>query len=65
VADLLAPGVSEAAMARGVIVWTQLFGALSFELFGQLNNAIDAREEWFDHQVRMMADFVGLRSPHP
>ncbi|HEY3735725.1 MAG TPA: WHG domain-containing protein [Streptosporangiaceae bacterium] len=63
VADRLAPGVSEAAMARGMIVWTQLFGALSFELFGQLNNVIDAREEWFDHQARMIAGFVGLRSP--
>jgi hypothetical protein len=48
-------------MARGLIAWEHLFGALSFELFGQLNNVIDAREEWFDHQARVMAAFIGLR----
>jgi AcrR family transcriptional regulator len=60
VVDVIAPGVSEAAMARGMIAWTALFGAISFELFGQLNNVITERDAWFDHQARSMAAFLGL-----
>ncbi len=62
VAEAVGASVGEPAMARAMIAWTQLFGALSFELFGQLNNVIDAREAWFDHQARAMADFIGVRS---
>lgn len=61
IADLVAPEVSEIVMARGLLAWTQLFGAISFELFGRLDNAIGARDEWFDHQMRVLADFIGLR----
>jgi AcrR family transcriptional regulator len=64
-AGLVAPPASEAAMARALIAWEHLFGALSFELFGQLDNVIDAREEWFDHQARVMAAFIGLRLAAP
>ncbi len=64
-AEALAAPVSEPAMARGLIAWEQLFGALSFELFGQLNNVIDARDVWFDHQIRVMAAFIGLRPVAP
>lgn len=60
-AKLVAPDLGEAAMARGLIAWTELFGALSFELFGRLNNVIDHRDEWFDHQARAMAAFAGIR----
>jgi AcrR family transcriptional regulator len=55
-----APGVSEAVMVRGLIAWTQLFGALNFELFGRINNVIDERDEWFDLQMRTMLKFIGL-----
>jgi AcrR family transcriptional regulator len=54
------PGVPEALLARGTIGWIHLFGAVSFELFGQLNNLIDARQEYFDHQMSAMADLIGL-----
>ncbi len=60
VAEALGARVGEPAMARAMIAWTQLLGALSFELFGQLNNVIEARDAWFDHQVRAMAAFMGL-----
>jgi AcrR family transcriptional regulator len=60
VAELVAAGVSEAVMARGMIAWTQVFGAISFDLFGRLNNTIDEREAWFDHQMRLMAGFMGI-----
>lgn len=60
VAELF-PGVPPAVMARGMIVYTHLFGAVSFELFGRLNGVIDDRLAWFDHQVQAMARLVGLR----
>jgi AcrR family transcriptional regulator len=46
--------------ARALTAVTALFGALNFELFGQLNNTIDERRDWFDLQARMMADLIGL-----
>jgi len=60
IAAATAPGVGDAAMARGLIAWTLLFGALSFELFGRINNTINEREEWFTHQVTEMATYIGL-----
>jgi AcrR family transcriptional regulator len=60
VRDAVAPAVSEAVMARGLIAWTEIFGAVSFELFGRFNNTITDLETWFDHQARVMAAFLGL-----
>jgi AcrR family transcriptional regulator len=61
-AEVIAPGVPAPLLARGMIAWTELFGAISFDLFGRLNNVIDDRRAWFDHQVDAMADLVGLRT---
>ena len=60
VRDVVAPDVSEAAMARALIAWTELFGAVSFELFGRFNNTITDLGTWFDHQARIMAVFLGI-----
>lgn len=54
------PTVPEALLLRGTVGWIHLFGAVTFELFGQLNNAIDAREAYFDLQMRLMADMIGI-----
>lgn len=53
-------GLPAHVMSRGLIVWTELFGALSFELFGRLTNGITDNDAWFDHQLRAMADYLGL-----
>jgi AcrR family transcriptional regulator len=60
VAQTVSAEVSDAVMARALVAWTELFGALNFELFGRLNKTIDERHAWFDYQVRVMAGFVGL-----
>jgi AcrR family transcriptional regulator len=60
VRDQYFPSVPEALLARGTIAWIHLFGAVSFELFGQLNNVIEARGAYFDHQLRLMADLIGV-----
>jgi AcrR family transcriptional regulator len=58
--DVVAPDVSEAAMVRALIAWTELFGAISFELFGRFKNTITDLSTWYDHQARMMAVFLGI-----
>ena len=60
VRDDIAPGLPEGLLFRGMTSWTHLFGTVSFELFGQYNNVIEAREEFFDQQMRLMADLLGL-----
>lgn len=56
----IAPGVPRDALFLGLTSWIQMFGCVSLELFGQFNNVIDAREEFFDQQMELMADLVGL-----
>ncbi|MFI5691653.1 TetR/AcrR family transcriptional regulator [Kribbella sp. NPDC051586] len=56
----LAPGVPTAVLLRTVIVWTQLFGMISFELFGQLVGSMDPADEFYESTSRQMAAFVGL-----
>ncbi|MGC5018507.1 TetR/AcrR family transcriptional regulator [Micromonospora sp. DT47] len=54
------PGLPEALLARGMAGWTQLFGLISFELFGRLNRTVSHRDAYFDHQTALMADLIGL-----
>ncbi|MFF0266199.1 TetR/AcrR family transcriptional regulator [Kribbella sp. NPDC004536] len=56
----LAPEVPRPVLLRTVIVWTQLFGMISFELFGQLVGSMDPADEFFTSASRQMAAFVGL-----
>ncbi|GHJ17528.1 MULTISPECIES: TetR/AcrR family transcriptional regulator [unclassified Micromonospora] len=49
-----------ALMVRAMAGWTQLFGLISFELFGRINRALPHRDEYFDHQIALTADLVGL-----
>jgi AcrR family transcriptional regulator len=56
----IAPDLPDELMHAGLSGWIQLFGAVSLELFGQFNNVIDARAEFFDEQMELMADLMGL-----
>ncbi|MFE7874124.1 TetR/AcrR family transcriptional regulator [Micromonospora humida] len=56
----LFPGLPEALLARGMAGWTQLFGLISFDLFGRLDPVVPHRDAYFDHQTALMADLVGL-----
>jgi AcrR family transcriptional regulator len=56
----IAPAVPGPVVLRGLIAWTQLFGMISFELFGQFTGVVDPGEEFFHHAVEQMADFAGL-----
>ncbi|MEV0601856.1 TetR/AcrR family transcriptional regulator [Streptomyces sp. NPDC050315] len=50
-------------VARLVGAWAQLFGLVGFELFGQFNRVIEAREEFFEQAVLQLARSVGLPMP--
>jgi AcrR family transcriptional regulator len=57
------PGFEEippATLARGMTAWAQVFGSLSFELFGRLTGAVTDFDAYFDHQLKSMAAFIGL-----
>jgi AcrR family transcriptional regulator len=44
--------VDDEVLARAVGVWTQMFGTISFELFGHLNNVVEDYDGFFDVQMR-------------
>jgi AcrR family transcriptional regulator len=60
VARQIAPGLPEELLLLGMTGWLNLFGTVSFELFGQLNNVIEARAQFFDQQMELMADLMGI-----
>lgn len=47
-------------LAEAVAAWAQIFGLVSFELFGQFNGVIEARDAFFDRAVARLAQAVGL-----
>jgi AcrR family transcriptional regulator len=49
------------ALVRAVIAWTQLYGMISFELFGQLVGSFEPADALFAYMVAQLAAFVGLR----
>lgn len=53
-------GVPLTLLARGMTAWAQLFGTISFELFGRYTNAVTDLDEYFAHQLRAMSRYVGL-----
>lgn len=53
-------GLSAPVLARGMTAWAQLFGTLSFELFGRLTNAVTDYDAYFEHQLRAMAHYLGI-----
>jgi AcrR family transcriptional regulator len=63
VAELVAPGLPGTVIARAAMAWAQLFGLISFELFGHFANTLDPADAFFDYSVERMADFVGLAGP--
>jgi AcrR family transcriptional regulator len=53
--------VPGALLARGTLVWTSLFGAVSFEVFGQYGaGTFSAPDVLFEHHIAVLADLAGL-----
>ncbi|GAA1538654.1 TetR/AcrR family transcriptional regulator [Kribbella lupini] len=56
----IAPGVPRAVLLRTGMIWAQLFGLVSFELFGQFVGTFDPADELFEAAIASHADFLGL-----
>lgn len=54
------PDLSDGAVFAALTAWTGLFGHLSFELFGQFENAVDARDALFAGTVERLGRVAGL-----
>ncbi len=53
-------GLPPALAARAVLVWSSLYGAISFELFGHTHNVVTDHAAFFTGVVDHLADLVGL-----
>ena len=58
-ADVL-PGLAPGLAVPAVVAWTQLYGTVGFELFGQYENLVLDRDTYFDHVADAAAASVGL-----
>jgi hypothetical protein len=56
------PGVDRDTALRAIAGWSQLFGLVSFELFGHLHGVVEEPSAVFDRLVLVMGSFIGL---HP
>ncbi|GGW36920.1 TetR/AcrR family transcriptional regulator [Streptomyces xantholiticus] len=57
----IAPDLPPAVVTAMVAAWSQLFGTISFELFGHFNNVVADRDAFFEHTATRLAHEVGLR----
>ncbi|MFD4945983.1 TetR/AcrR family transcriptional regulator [Streptomyces sp. NPDC058239] len=58
-----APDLPPEAVAPLIAAWSQLFGLISFEIFGQFNRVVEAREIFFREAVTELARTLGLLGP--
>jgi AcrR family transcriptional regulator len=58
--EAVLPGLPDDIVARAVTAWPGLYGAVSFELFGQYNNVITDRHATFDYAMRGLGRHIGL-----
>lgn len=53
--------VPDELLANGALVWTSLFGAVGFEVFGQYGaDTFRARDELFEHHLAVLAGIAGI-----
>jgi AcrR family transcriptional regulator len=52
-----------ANLVAAIAAWSQMYGLITFELFGQTRGMTEHREELFRATIELMCDTVGLRRP--
>lgn len=57
------PGVPGDAVVRALVAWTEVFGFISFELFGHLTGVLEDADAVFEQAVADIGAFVGLVAP--
>ena len=59
--QLAMPGIPLPVVARSILAWPQLFGHISFELFGQLTGVVQNPEAMFEFEIATTAGLLGLQ----
>ena len=59
-ADLVAPGLPPERLFAAMCAWTQLFGMVGFELFGQTRGMVDSHDALFRAAAEHAATTLGL-----
>ena len=54
------PNVPRSVALRAVFTWTQIFGFVSFELFGHLVGTVRHGDVTFDLLIEQTGDLIGL-----
>lgn len=57
----LGVAVTPGQVPNVIAVWAQLFGLISFEVLGQFDGMITARDDFFDEAIRRLGQQVGIR----
>lgn len=63
IAEEFAPDLPPEVITVLVGAWAQLFGLISFEVFGQFNRVVEDRDVFFRHAAGQLAHHVGLVFP--
>jgi AcrR family transcriptional regulator len=56
----LMPGVAPEIVTRSLMAWAELFGLISFELFGHLVGSVTDDDAFFDRAIDLIWCFVGF-----
>jgi AcrR family transcriptional regulator len=56
------PGVPDGLAARSLATWAAVFGLVSFELFGQFENVVTDRDEFFGYAAVSLGSLIGFGS---
>jgi AcrR family transcriptional regulator len=59
-AELALPDADPVTVARALLAWTQIFGLLSFELFGHLTGVVEDPAALFDRALEETAAATGI-----
>lgn len=60
ISTFVEPALDDTRTTRSLLVWATLFGHVSLELFGHMNNAVLDYDEHFVTVVQQLADDLGL-----
>lgn len=52
--------VPDGVLLRGMSAWTQVYGLIGFELFGQFKNTFEPADDFLDYQFQLAAARVGF-----
>lgn len=62
--DAVAPGLPDEVLARTLLAWSAVLGAISYERFGHLHGIIADQDAYFAHQMQRAARLV-IAGPEP